>query len=165
MNMCDYWRQMVVRLILACGLVTASAPALSAPLQYADDLAAVRRQVAAANTPIMLVFTRPDCSYCARAKKDHLEPLSVSRDYGAQVVLREIDSLNERLALRGFDGVMTTHRAFARKYGVRVVPTVIVVDSHGKPLADPLVGLNAPEFYTLYIEHAIDAARLKLDSR
>jgi thioredoxin-related protein len=166
MKMSYYWRQLdVLLLILACSLAAAAVPARSAPLQYADDLAAVGRQAAATNTPVMLVFTRPDCPYCARAKRDYLEPLSVSDDYGAKVVMREIDTPNERIALRGFDGVMTTHREFARKYGVRMVPTVIVVDSRGTQLADPVVGLNSADFYALYIEQAIDTARGQLRSR
>jgi thioredoxin-related protein len=80
-------------------------------------------------------------------------------------VLREIEAPNQRIALRGFDGVMTTHRDLSRKYGVRHVPTVIVVDSRGKPLAEPVVGLNSVDFYGLYLEQAIDTARSKLQSR
>jgi thioredoxin-related protein len=52
---------------------------------------------------------------------------------------------------------MTTHAEFARRYDVRTVPTVILVDGRGMALADPLVGLNDADFY-----QAIDAARLRL---
>ena len=111
----------------------------------------------------MLVFTRPGCPYCARAKKDHLEPLAAGA--GATVVLREIESTNDLIPLRDFDGAATTHGDFARKYDVRTVPTVIVVDARGRPLADAIVGLNLPDFYNLYLEQALDAARLQLRAR
>ena len=78
---------------------------------------------------------------------------------------REIEAPNALIPLRDFDGTLTTHAEFARRYAIKIVPTVIVVDSHGKPLADPLVGLNVPEFSNLYLEQAIDAARVQLRAR
>jgi thioredoxin-related protein len=134
-------------------------------LQYADDFATLGHEAAAGNKPIMLVFTRPGCPFCARAKHDHLEPLAASADGAAKVVVREIEAPNEMIPLRDFDGRMTTHADVARRYEVRIVPTVILVDSAGAPLADAVVGLNVPEFYNLYIEQAIDAARLRLRTR
>ena len=156
-------------LILACAVGATRAqpqhPPLHPPLQYADDFAALGRLAAANHTPIMLVFTRPGCPFCARAKKDHLEPLSANPAYGEKVVLREIEAPNELIPLRGFDGALTTHAEFARQYAVRTVPTVILVDGHGQALTEPIVGLNLPEFYNLYLEQAIDAARLQLRPR
>lgn len=152
-------------LILTCSTSAASAQQQPAPLQYADDFAALGRLAAANRMPIMLVFTRPGCPFCARAKRDHLEPLSASPGLGAQVVLREIEAPNELIPLRDFDGALTTHAEFARKYAVRTVPTVIVVDARGKPLADALIGLNLPDFYNLYLEQAIDTARVQLRAR
>jgi len=150
--------------ILAC----AAAPALAQPfpaLEFAGDLAASGKLSVERGAPIMLVFARPDCPYCMRAKKDHLMPLQASRDYGARVIIREIDATNERVVLRDFESKPATHRDFARGYQVRYVPTVIVVDAQGRLLADPIVGLTLPDFYSLYLEQAIDRARLQLRAR
>lgn len=164
--MTDYLRQIgLALLILACTAGAAFAQAPPARLEYARDLAALGKQAAARGVPIMLVFTRPGCPYCARAKKDHLDPLGASPEYGAKVMLREIEATSDALPLRDFDGTLTTHRNFARNRKVRTVPTVIVVDARGKPLADPVVGLNGPDFYSLYLEQAIDAARVQMGAR
>lgn len=164
--MTDYSRRFrLLLLILACSVGVACAQPRVPPLQYADDFAALGKTAAANNMPIMLVFTRPGCPFCARAKKDHLEPLSASPGYGAQVVVREIEAPNDLIPLRDFDGSMTTHGDFARQHSVTIVPTVIVVDGAGKPLTDAIVGLNVPDFYNLYLEQAIDAARLQLRAR
>ena len=150
-------------LILTCSMTAAGAQSRVAPLVYADDLEAVGRRATTSHIPIMLVFTRPDCPYCAGAKSAHLEALSAAQS--AKVVLREIEAGNDSIPLRDFQGSKTTHGEFARQYEVRVVPTVIVVDSAGKLLADAIVGLNGPDFYDLYLEQAIDAARLQLRTR
>jgi thioredoxin-related protein len=166
MKVTDCSRQFAaLLLILACALDAACAQERAAPLRYADDFAALGQVAAAGRMPIMLVFTRPDCSFCARAKKDHLEPLNANPAYADKIVLREIEAPNELIPLRDFNGAMTTHAEFARKYDVRAVPTVLMVDSKGAPLTDALVGLNLPDFYNLYLEQAIEAARLRLRPR
>jgi len=166
MNMTNCLRQFrLLFLILACSVGAACAQTQVPLLQYADDFAAIGKVAAARNLPVMLVFTRPGCPYCARAKKNHLEPLSASPGYGSQVIIREIEAPNDLIPLRDFDGNQTTHGEFARKYAVQAVPTVIVVNARGEPLADAIVGLNVPDFYNLYLEQAIDAARLRLRAR
>lgn len=148
-------------LILAC--VGCAAVAQQTPqLEFADDLAALGKLSASRRTPIMLVFTQPDCPYCIRAKKEHLEGMRTSRNYGTKVIMREIETGDNSRALLDFDGNRTTHGELTRKYDVRSVPTVIVVDAKGKLLADPIIGLTDPDFYTLYLEQVIDIGRVQL---
>ena len=79
-------------LILAC--VTAPAAAQHAgALRLADDLAATGAEARAQRVPVMLVFTETTCSYCARAKRNHLAPLAASRDYASRVVAQSIEAL------------------------------------------------------------------------
>lgn len=147
-------------LILACSSAATAAP--PAPkLRFADDLTVTARDAKKRDAVVMLVFTEASCPYCVRAKRDYLEPTQASRDYGSKVVMREVD-VRRSDSLRDFAGAATTQAAFAKRYAIRVVPTVIVVDYTGKPLADPLVGLLTEDFYQLYVERAVDAGRLKL---
>lgn len=147
--------------ILACAsAVTAAQP--FPPLDIADDFVIIGKLATTRKVPIMLVFTRPECPYCARAKKEHLEPMRVSQNYGAKIIMREIVAADDHTVLRDFDGNTTTHGDFARKYDVRSVPTILVVDARGKPLAEPIIGLTSTDFYNLYLEQAIDAGRMAL---
>jgi thioredoxin-related protein len=146
--------------ILAC-VFYAAAGAVYA-LDSADDLAATGRLARERGLPIMLVFTRPDCPYCARAKRDYLEPLHAGQTQQPTVLLREIDVTNTRTALRGFSGEAVIPRELARKYDVRFVPTVLVVDPDGKKLADPIVGIGSADFYGYYLEQALEKARAAL---
>ena len=80
------------------------------------------------------------------------------------MLIREID-VGRSTALRDFDGKATTHRSFARSHGVRRVPTLIAFDGEGKPVAPPIVGLLADDFYRLYIEQALEAGLVKMRPR
>jgi thioredoxin-related protein len=161
-----FLQQILGRWILACTILACAFAATAAqqfpPIEIADDLVAIGKLSATRKAPIMLVFTRPECPFCARAKKEHLEALRVSQNYGAKIIMREIVAADAKTVLRDFDGNPTTHGEFARKYDIRSVPTVLVVDSHGKPLAEPIIGLTSTDFYNLYLEQAIDAGRMAL---
>jgi thioredoxin-related protein len=151
---------LVTSAILACAPTVSGAPP-SRQLQAADDLAATARQARANGVPILLAFTETGCPYCARARNDYLLPLQAGAAYGAKVIIREIDIRRDG-ELRGFSGEQLTPRNFSRRYRVSKVPTVIVVDHAGNPLAEPVVGLLSEDFYQSYLERAIDAGYLKL---
>jgi thioredoxin-related protein len=146
--------------ILACALGAARAGE-TPPLEVADDLAQIGKLAAARAVPVMLVFVQSDCKHCTRAKKEFIEPLRISQNYGNKVIVREIEIANTTM-LNDFTGHPTTHAAFAKRYEIGAVPTVIVVDPHGKVLSDPIVGLAAPDLYRLYLEQAIDNGRLAM---
>jgi thioredoxin-related protein len=146
--------------ILACAASISGAQG-GAALAHADDLAATAFEARKRGVPILLAFTESSCPYCTRARNDYLIPLQTGSAYGTKVLIREIDIRSAGM-LRDFAGVPASRAAFARRYGVTKVPTVVVVDFHGNPLADAIVGLLGEDFYLAYLEQAIDAGRLKL---
>ena len=145
-------------MILACSAGTAGAQT-PPPLVKADDLLPLTSQSMVQGIPIMLVFTHDECPFCTRAKKEHLEPMAVSADYGPKVILREVD-VDSNETMRDFEGKPVTHREFARRYNIRSVPTVITFTSSGQQVSEPLVGLLTPDFYNLYLHRQIDDGRL-----
>jgi thioredoxin-related protein len=146
--------------ILACTPAAACAPA-HASLRHAEDLGATARAARAAGVPLLIAFTETGCRYCARAREEYLVPLQASADHGARVVMREVD-IRRATPLRDFSGQPVAPAQFARRYRVTRVPTVVVVDHDGNPLAEPIVGLPAEDFYRAYLQHAIDAGHLRL---
>ena len=130
-------------------------------LAYADDLAATASEAGKRRVPVMLVFTDASCPYCARAKRDYLVPLQSRGQFADKVIVLEVDVASGR-RLRDFAGHITTHREYAQREQVRKVPTVLVTGTRGEPLAAPIVGLLAPDFYRLYLEHAVEEGLFKL---
>jgi len=111
--------------------------------------------------PVLLFFDLWDCPYCDRALQQFLVPMASGDDWGSRAIYRqvEIDKLDP---LVDFNGEKTTHRALAKRYDIKVTPTIYLVDARGEPLGKPLLGLMTPDFYGAYLEQAITDAGAKL---
>lgn len=144
--------------VLAAAFVPSSAAAQLLP---ADDLAQTAATAKARRTPVLIAFMQQSCPYCAIARRDYLMPLQSAPQWQGRVLIREID-VDRNTAMRDFNGTDTTHRAYARSLGVRRVPTLIVFDGDGQPVAPPITGLLADDFYQLYIEQAVEAGLIRM---
>lgn len=145
-------------LILACTLASV---VHAEPLPLATDLAAAARKARELRVPILIAFTLTTCPYCATARRDHLEPMYISEKWRDKAIMLELQ-LDGAQPLRDFAGNATTARDFARRFAVRSVPTVIVFNDSGKPTATPLVGLSSGDFYSLYLEQAVESGLIDM---
>lgn len=149
-------------LILACTFIASAATGARAePLPLATDLAAAAKMAREQRVPVLIAFTLKTCPYCATARRDHLEPMRVSEQWRDKAIMLELQ-LDGAQPLRDFSGNATTAREFARKFAVRSVPTVIVFNDSGKPTATPLVGLSSGDFYSLYLEQAVESGLIDM---
>lgn len=149
-------------LILACTLISPAASVAQAePLPLATDLAQAARLAREQRVPVLIAFTLITCPYCATARRDHLEPMHLSEKWRDKVIMLELQ-LDGAQPLRDFAGNTTTAREFARKFAVTRVPTVIVFDDSGKPAAMPIVGLISADFYSLYLEQAVESGLIQM---
>lgn len=143
-----------VLLILACAALANPAPGRAA-LPMTHDLEALLREAQVQRVPVLLAFMQKDCPYCARARR-HLGPLLASAEWGGRALMREID-IDSTMRMRDFEGRLTTPRDFARAQGIRMVPTIMVFDDHGRRAGEPVVGLLTEDFYSAYIVQALEA--------
>lgn len=132
------------------------------PLPPIDDLRRLAAQVRSERRPLLLFFTTPGCPYCRAVRRGYLAPRLAEPD-GGGVLIREVSVLG-RSRYPGLDGRPVTDRDLAARFGVNAVPVVCLVDDSLRPLADPLVGLNA-DFYETYLQRAIEQARETLAAR
>lgn len=139
-------------LILAC-LAVASSGAADLPL--ASQLDSEARQAAKGGGPLIIIYSRADCSFCKTIKRDFLGPLAVDPRYAGQVVIREV-AQDSTAPLTDFAGRATTHAAFAAAEKIRLVPVVAFYGPGGRKLHDPIVGARLPDFYQSYLEDAIE---------
>ena len=155
----------LIRLLFALLL---SAPALAGTahvpeLPSADNLQQQASEAQAANKPLVLLFSLPDCAYCRVVRQNYLWPMLRESSAAERPVIREL-MMTGRQSIRDFDGSPTTPAALARRYGVQVSPTLVFVDADGEMLTDPLVGGDS-QFYLAYLDRAFDQSRKKLSAR
>lgn len=143
----------MVRAILACVLLATCGSALAADPALARDLSTQARP----DRPVVLFFTLAGCPFCERARRSYLAPLA--RGSADRLTVLEVP-IEARLT--GFDRLPVAGRDLARAYGIRVYPTVLVVDSHGQPLAEALPGFSVPDFYGALLDARIERAVARL---
>lgn len=158
--------QLSARICIAVILTCAAAPAaaqINTALRAADDLTATAAQARQQRVPIMIVFTQASCRFCHTAKRVHLVPMKHSAEWRDKVIMLEVD-VDSGASLRDFEGKTVSHSEFSKRYNVKRVPTVIVMDDQGKPAASPIVGLISADFYDLYLQQAVEGGLIRLRS-
>ena len=133
-----------------------SAPALALDrLPQARNFKADGQDATARKIPIMVLFSSPDCHFCHRVKNEYLLPMLKDPAYKNKVVIREIE-VGSQNPLTLFDGRKGTEGAFAAESKVFMVPTIKVFDAQGREVSDAIVGLLTPDYYSGYLDAAIE---------
>lgn len=136
----------------------AAATTVPGRLETANNLAADGRQARESQLPILLFYSRAECPWCERARREYLLPLA--RENPPRAIVRQIN-IDQDTALTDFAGKATTHRRFALEAKARLTPTLAFVGPDGQTVADAIIGYKLADFYGAYIDRAIDDARAK----
>ncbi len=152
--------------VFAAALCFNATPALAKPpaeaLTEARDLAAEARQAAARGVPLVVLYSRDDCSWCAKLRREHLGPLS--RNPATPAVIRELH-MDRATPLVDFAGRRTTSADFSKQMQASFAPTVMFHGPDGAPLAESIVGYRLADFYGAYLDRAIEESRDRLKAR
>ncbi len=133
-------------------------------LQTATDLRAEAALANRSGGPLILLFSRQDCTYCRAIKRDYLQPLASNLRYRDKVVVRQINQDSDA-PITDFRGERSTHARFAAVEKIKLVPVVAFYGPDGKRLTDPIIGTRLPDFYQSYLEQAIEKSVLALKRR
>jgi len=136
----------------------------AAEVPLAMDLGADGRLSRRRKIPIVILFSLPGCPYCEIVRRSHLNPMLRDPGQAGRAIIRQID-VGSDLRITGFKGERTTHEAIARAHDVRSAPVVAFWDGAGQPVADPLKGMLLPDFYSAYLDAALETARSRLAAR
>jgi len=107
--------------------------------------------------PMLVFFYGSYCHYCHEAEANFLEPLSRNPEYAERMLFRRVGQDTGRIILDE-QGEKILDREFARRYNVRLVPTVIFLGPDGEQLGPPVVGIANYDFYGGQIERALRTA-------
>ena len=161
------WRQVALTIMACLAMMAmaavwlaphaAAAPARAATLAQPVDLRQEAALIQRWGQPLVILFSMPDCSYCVEVRNNYLAPMALAAGPGSGPVVREVD-MTSRKTIRGFSGEVVTLADFARRYGIKVSPTVVMLGPKGELLAEPLIGSGMAGFYGAYLERVLDTA-------
>lgn len=114
--------------------------------------------------PILLMISQDHCPYCDLMKREVLHPMVLDEEYTNRIVMREI-LIDIGLEMTDFQGRQQTAKAFSHGYGVHLTPTLLFLDPQGNELADRIVGINTVEYFSFYLDAAIDQATEKMSGQ
>jgi hypothetical protein len=149
--------------LFCCSLLAVGPAAAAATLPAPADLALEGAGARGEGKPLILFFSFPGCQFCHVVRQNYLSPLLRTGKVGQRPVIRELD-ITSTQKVGGFDGAPGTQQAIARQYGIRVAPTVLFVDAHGKLLAEPIVGGDVSGLYGGYLDNAFSEAQKRLSA-
>ncbi len=152
----------LIWLIFVPGLLTPLvAFANKVEIPPAQNLQAEAAQAVKNGWPLVVLYSREDCGFCRRIKRDHLVHLLHDPAFQHKVVVREI-SQDKPLPLVDFQGKATQHDKYARKEAINFVPVVAFYGIRGETLAPTLMGARIPDFYQTDLEQAVMQARAEI---
>ena len=132
-------------------------------LPVAKDFLMDAQKVWKQKTPILIMFSIPDCSYCKKIKEEVLSPMATMDEYNEKIIIRHIDAQSFE-ELNNFYNEEITHNEFAFKYAVNFFPTVILVDNYGSTLGK-IIGVPSEELYWTDLDEVIEKSTKKLHQR
>ena len=145
-------------------LVLSLLPALACAdveLQQIRDLREEAALVQQQQLPLLVLFSTDYCEVCAAIKTHVLKPMLKNDDYDNKVIVRELP-VNDYHTLIDFDGERIGGDRVSMRYKVDLIPTVILMDHRGRPLAPPLVGMVSQHHYDQALDQRIDLALQRL---
>jgi len=155
-----YLRRLMRAALLLCPLLAATAHAATAAADIipASNLEKDGARAASGHAVMMLLFSLPGCAPCEEVQRNYLAPLQRDPTYGSRVMVRKVGDIASEKTVVDFSGAPISQRDLAARYHVRVAPTLVFVDPHGKSIADPLVGSGMAGFYGAYLDKSVGAA-------
>jgi thioredoxin-related protein len=126
-------------------------------LSFGDLKAEAAEARAAGKRAMFVMYTRDDCPYCERMKRDVLALEPVQDYYRREFAVLAVD-LRGAVPLVDFAGRATTEKAFGAAQGVKLTPTIVFYDFDGKPLARHAGEIRDPREFLLLGEFVASGA-------
>jgi thioredoxin-related protein len=164
-NVCRItYRLFASALILACALCAPSRAQTPQHLPEPVDLRQSAERAAAEGRVLLVLFSESGCQWCERVRREYLLPMQRNAEVQKKALFFQVD-VDSSTSLRDFAGRSTTQSAIARQYGIRIMPTVLMLGPKGETLAEPLIGFSSSDFYGAYLDERIEKASLALQAR
>jgi len=111
--------------------------------------------------PVILFFSMKHCPYCREVEEDYLKPMLRNAEYDNKVIIRKI-RIDSNGDVIDFKGNAQDVEDFSDSYNVSMVPHLLLVDSQGNQLLDPIIGIANSHYYSSELDSAIATSTQKI---
>jgi thioredoxin-related protein len=115
----------------------------------ARELAQARQR----HEPLVVMVSLPNCPFCRISRQSHLNPM-----WKAGMPIVQVDMRSDAMT-EDFDGKPVTHDQMARRWQIKVAPTLLFIGAGGKEVAERMQGTYLPDFYGPYLQERLQQAR------
>jgi len=136
----------------------------SVVLPEPTDFSKIATQAAGEGVPVMMYFAARSCDYCERLEANILKPMIMAGEDRGRVLINKV-MLDGDTMVRDFKGASISTSDLAFFYGVKVTPTLVFTDQNGRAVTRNLVGYNGSDFFSAYMDEAIEAAKKQVPAR
>ncbi len=130
-------------------------------LKNGSDLDVDGEEASKKQIPVLMFFSMKHCPFCIEVEEDYLKPLLRNSEYDNKVIIRKI-RIDGTSVVRDFNGKKHDAEDFGDNYNVSMVPTLILVDSRGKKIVPPIIGITNAHYYSDELDNAIMASTKKI---
>lgn len=103
--------------------------------------------------PLVVMVSLPNCPFCRISRRSHLNPM-----WQAGLPIVQVD-MRSSAPTEDFAGQPVTHDDLARRWHIKVAPTLLFIGSGGKEVAERMQGTYLPDFYGPYLQERLQQAR------
>lgn len=127
-------------------------------VHLANNLQQVSQQAKEEKLPVLLFFASTECEFCEMLEEDHLASMAHAPSYKDKVIIRKVN-IDDYDYLQDFSGSKISADEFSDRFSIRVTPTLVFLDHKGNQLGKKMLGYNRSDFFSIYLDEAIDKAK------
>ncbi|BBB23502.1 conserved hypothetical protein [Isorropodon fossajaponicum endosymbiont JTNG4] len=150
------FRFYLLLLVLVSNFATSQDLALPLAKNLLEDAQLVRKN----ETPILIMFSIPNCPYCQKVKQEVIAPMNELDEYKNKVIIRHVNAGTLK-DMKDFYNNDTNHGRFAFQNGINFYPTIFLMDNYGANLGK-IIGVPSMDYYWTELDKVIDKSITKL---
>ncbi len=146
----------IFAILCFCGIATAAEEELpKVEIIEVEDFSQLAEQAGAEQKLIMLEISASYCSFCFKLEEEIIKPMLRSGDYDANVLIRKFD-IDGFAKSRDFSGSPVSRANLAQRWGIKITPTLIFLNSQNQEVSERILGVNSLDYFGGYVDDAID---------
>ncbi len=142
---------MKITLLASLAIALTTSLSIAAGEEWMTDFEAAKKKAAAENKALLVDFTGSDwCGWCIKLVDEVFKHESFKQGVADKFILVELDFPRDKSKVS--EETQKQNKALAEKYSVQGYPTILLLDSEGRPFAKTGYQAGGPEKYLAHLD-------------